>query len=294
MPAMAPLLHIRSGDAELVLAPEIGGGIAALRFGGVEVLRCASVQSLAAGDPLGLAEFPMAPFVNRVAANTFDWLGQRITMVPAHVSSDEALHGLAWHQSWLVLEAQRDAALLALDIAPSPAWPFACNVQRRFSLSASALRIDMALENRGAGPMPAALGFHPYFPAPGATIQAETKAAWLADARGIPKAHRAIRACEGLRAGAPVAKLALDHCFTGWDGAARLTWPSHCLRLRAWPNPGFLQIYTPWGADFFCVEPQTAMPDALNRPAALGGTRSLSAGESLSLCFEIHFEAAGL
>lgn len=291
---MAALLHCHSGNAELVLAPEIGGGIAALRFAGLDVLRAASAESLTDGDPRGLGEFPMAPFINRLAGNAFAWQGQRITLAPAQSGTQEALHGAAWHRPWKIIEARTNAALLALKIAPSPAWPFACSVERRFALFPTALRIAMALKNCGEAAMPAALGFHPYFPATGATIQAETLAAWLPDARGIPRAHESIIEINALRAGTHAKTLGLDHCLTGWDGAVRLCWPSHAVMLRAAPNPGFLQIYTPKGADFFCVEPQSAMPDAFNRPAEISGTRSLAPGESQSLRLNILFEAAAL
>ncbi len=287
---MIDLLRLRTGNAELLIAPEIGGGIAALRFGTVEALRPASARELAMGDPQGLAEFPMAPFVNRVAGNSFAWQGQRITLAPAKAGSGEALHGISWQQPWQVIETQPDAALLAVEIMPTPAWPFACRLTRRFTLSPRALRVDMMLK---AGPdqaMPAALGFHPYFPAAGATIAARTQGAWETDAHGIPASHEEIAACAALRAGAKASDLRLDHCFTGWDGNARLSWPSHALTLRAAPNAGFLQIYTPKGADFFCVEPQSAMPDAFNRPAEISGMRSLAPGQSQSLRLDIAFE----
>lgn len=285
------MLRLACDDAEIVIAPAIGGGIAALRFAGIDALRPASAQALAMGDPLGLGEFPMAPFVNRLAGNGFSWQGQAIKLAPAQPGGHEALHGSAWHQPWQIVEAGPDWALLETQITPGPAWPFACTIQRRVQLTARALRLVMTIRAEGAQPMPAALGFHPYFPAAGALIRAHTQSAWVADARGIPASHQEIAACALLRGAGGPSALALDHCFTGWDGLARLTWPSHELTLRATPNPGFLQIYTPQGADYFCIEPQTAMPDAFNRPASQSGARSLAQGEELDLTLEIAFSA---
>lgn len=285
------MLRLSRDHAELLIAPEIGGGIAALRFGGIEALRPASARALREGDALGLGEFPMAPFVNRVAGNGFTWQGQRITLAPAKAGAGEALHGIAWQQPWQVIETQPDTALLGVEILPTQAWPFACRLTRRFTLSPRALRMDMMLTAGPDQPMPAALGFHPYFPAADAIIQAETGAAWAADAQGIPASHEKIAACAALRAGTKASDLPLDHCFTGWDGCARLYWPRHELTLRAWPNPGFLQIYTPKGADYFCMEPQTAMPDAFNRPFSISGARSLAQSERQELGFEIAFAA---
>src|SRR5258708_7183929 len=55
----------------------------------------------------------------------------------------------------------------------------------------------------------------------------------------------------------------LDNCFSGWNGEATLP----CMRIHADPVLRNLQVYTPIGADFFCVEPVSHVPDAINRPA---------------------------
>src|SRR5882757_74109 len=52
----------------------------------------------------------------------------------------------------------------------------------------------------------------------------------------------------------------LDNCFTGWNGQATL--PG--MRIHADPVLCNLQVYTPTGADFFCVEPVNHVPDAIN------------------------------
>lgn len=287
-------MRLQAGNAEIILAPEIGGGIAALRFARHDALRPASAECLARGDPLGLSEFPMAPFVNRLAGNGFPWQGRHIALSGPHASTQEVLHGIAWRAPWRIITAQSDRAVLEMQHAPSPAWPFAFTAQRRFFLSASALTVEMRVTAGGATGMPAALGFHPYFPAAGAAIEAETAAAWVTNAQGIPQSLAMIAASSRLRAGAAVADFALDHCFTGWDGVVRLRWPSHALILRAAPNPGFLQIYTPLGAEYFCVEPQTAMPDAFNRAPGGSGITCLAPGESLDLALEVQFMPAGV
>ena len=59
-----------------------------------------------------------------------------------------------------------------------------------------------------------------------------------------------------------VASEPLDNCFTGWNGEARIPGP----RIHADGIFGNLQVFTPAGADFFCVEPVSHVPDAINRP----------------------------
>jgi aldose 1-epimerase len=56
---------------------------------------------------------------------------------------------------------------------------------------------------------------------------------------------------------------------------------------------GHTVIYTPQAHDFFCVEPVSHMPNAVNRPepADITGLRSLAPGEAMAL--ECRFEVRG-
>ena len=64
----------------------------------------------------------------------------------------------------------------------------------------------------------------------------------------------------------PVAQSRLDNCFTGWDGPADIIAGPASLRIEATAVFGQLQVFTPSWADFFCVEPVSHVPDAINRP----------------------------
>lgn len=280
---MGPVLTIlRAGESALYLAPAIGGGIARLTMNGGEILRPATAAAIEASDPLGLAEFPMAPFVNRVAAERFAWGEREIALEPATPDAPEILHGTAWRRPWAVVAADTASATLEHVAVAEPAWPFPFRVRRRFALEPARLAIETEFVNIAAGPAPAAIGSHPFFQARGAILGVSATGVWTTS-DGIPVNHEKDPVIDRLRAGAAVETLALDHCFTGWDGRVQIASPGGAIVLTAEPNPGFLQIYTPPGEDFFCVEPQTAMPDALNRAPAEGGIRRLAPGETLRL-----------
>jgi aldose 1-epimerase len=78
----------------------------------------------------------------------------------------------------------------------------------------------------------------------------------------------------------PVGAANLDHCFADWNGLAVLEWPDRHVTLRA-ERCSYLQVYTPAGRNFFCVEPQTAPPGALER--GTGEAAVLAPGERLSM-----------
>jgi aldose 1-epimerase len=287
-------VRLEVGGAVLELAPGIGGGIAGLSILGRDILRRADPDALASGYPLGLAEFPMAPWVNRVAGGRFSDSGT-VVQVTADAQNDPlGLHGLAWRLPWAVAERTADMALLRLDWAGEARWPYPFELTRRFVLCSDHLAIDARLRNLGTRPMPAALGFHLYFSSHGAALQAAVKGAWAVTADGIPTSWSETLDAERLSAGAAVRSLDLDHCFTGWDGRAALTGPTHRIAIATEPAASFLQVYAPPDADFFCVEPQTAMPDALNRDLREGGLTMLGKQQVLALRLRLHWSLTGL
>jgi len=84
---------------------------------------------------------------------------------------------------------------------------------------------------------------------------------------------------------AACASMALDHCFDGWDGVARLRDPVLAIKLSA--NLSRLVVFTRPGSDSLAVEPVSHVHDAVAlvaagaEPAPLGLV-TLAPGESMS------------
>jgi aldose 1-epimerase len=133
--------------------------------------------------------------------------------------------------------------------------------------------------------MPAGLGWHPYFhKGPGARLQARVEGVWLTDEECLPVrlAHRTRFAQWGR--GDEVARTELvDHCHTGWVGVAQILLPAERLRLALTASHAlhWLHIYSPPDKDFFCIEPVSHMPNAVNRsaPPPVTGLKLLAPGE---------------
>lgn len=75
-------------------------------------------------------------------------------------------------------------------------------------------------------------------------------------------------------------ELPLDNCFTGWDGNLTVMRRKVRVSLTASKELGLLHVYAPPGADFFCAEPVSHMPDAINRPGEPGQMQVLRPGET--------------
>ncbi len=284
------LLRLAAGAFELVLCPAIGGSIARFTAWGIDMLRPASGEDLAAGDPRRLAAFPLVPFSNRVADARFPFQGRDYRLARNFPPEPHAIHGNGWQRAWRVESSGPDRAVLAL--AHDPArdgageWPFAYEATQSFRLDADGLAVELALRNTDTRPMPAGIGLHPFFPgADEARLTARLAGVWRNDARKLPVELTGLPPEWDFAAGRDVAGVAVDNCFTGWDGRARLDWPSYRLLLEADPAFANLVVFVPPGLGFFCLEPVTNVNDAVNL-AARGvpgtGLAVLAPGATLS------------
>lgn len=278
-----PLLTLADGPLETVLAPACGGGIAALRFNGVDVMRPADPGALAARDPLGLACFPLVPWSNRIAWGRFGFGGREIQLPRTMGDHPHAIHGHGWRCAWAVVAADALSATLMYDHAAG-SWPWRYRATQRFELQDGALVVDLAVENRSDTAMPAGLGLHPYFPRkPGMTLHARLDGWWETDSLVMPVSLHEVDPRDDWSDWLHRPETT-DNVFTGWDGVARLTWPERGLALDM--NCGeaarWVVVYSPTHQDIACVEGVSHPTDALNDPA-LPGVRILRPGETFAL-----------
>ncbi len=271
------IVVLRYESAQLSLDPMRGGAIRDFTWRGFDVLRPTPAQ--AGDDPFDVACFPMVPYVNRVADGRFDFLGRTVRLERNWVGDPHPLHGHGWRASWDVVSASNTAATLRFEGGGNE-WPWRYRSEQSFELGPDELWVELSVENLSDSPMPAMLGLHPYFAdATHAQLRAELPRIWLTDAAALPleEVQTPLRLrFEDSRA---MESVALDHCFTGWDGVASLHWPDRVVTIRATQcnyvhvvpiraaRCNYLHVYAPAGKDFFCAEPQTAPAGALGRGA---------------------------
>ena len=177
-------LLLSAPGVEAVVDLAAGGRIASLVVDGRELLRTA-------GDgPIAWGSFPMAPYAGRVrdARFTFSGRTRRLSSaMPPH-----ALHGTVLDRPWQAVDAQT----IAIDLGP--AWPFAGRVVQRFELAADHLTCRMELT--ADEPMPASIGWHPWFlrRLPGVAgaleLELDAGAMYVRDAAGIADAGAGLAA----------------------------------------------------------------------------------------------------
>ena len=197
-------------------------------------------------------------------------------------------HGFARNLPWRVLDegtAEEASATLGLEAseATRAGYPYDFEARFRYALRGSSLHITMHVLNRGSGPMPCAVGFHPYFALPQAA---------KAQARVETSATRAfdnVQKCEVPYrldlSGAEVDLHLLDH---GTSRSA-LIGPGGRVKMEASPEFTHWVIWTLPGRDFVCLEPWTSPADALTSGDRL---LQIAPGETRTLTVTMQFEPA--
>jgi Galactose mutarotase and related enzymes len=274
-------MRIAAGDWRLEVDPDNGGMVRSLTRRGRDILRPMPAGST---EPFESACFPLAPYVNRIAHGRFTWDGADYHLAPNHEGQAHPLHGTAWLGAWHTEALGPDSLVQVHRHEAGPDWAWSFTLRQTLRLTPKGLEARLDLENTDARAMPAGLGFHPWLcRKPVSSIAFSAEAMWLGDADMLPTQLAPADALGDWRRGAGLERGDLiDHCYTGWNGTLRIARSDGDILLESEDAP-WLHLYLPPGKDFFCAEPQTTMPDAVN----IAPPAPLASGEAASLTMQI-------
>lgn len=271
-------MKLSAFDSEIDIDPGYGGGLRSFTHKGADVFRRTPEGS---DDILDAAFFALVPICNRVADGTFSFGGHDVRLTPNLLDLPDFFHGHGWRSAWRLLDADDVSATLRLTHGKDE-WPWPYEAHLRYALSDKGLRIDLDVKNLSGDAMPAGLGFHPYFPlTPNLRLQTEYDGYWSRDAEGRPDHWHAGNFRRDWGSGDTLADSETDHTFTGFGGEALVRNGDRPLyRLTASPEMRDIHVYTPVGADFYCLEPVSDRPDPFNeQPLRI---RILAPGETVA------------
>ena len=259
---------LRAGESEIHVIPETGGAVAAWTWRGLPVMRSASNEDLASGNPRRLGAYPLIPYSGRIAGGHFTWKGEEIRLPLNFPPETVSIHGNAWQSAWTIAEHTADRALLTLDHAGDESWPFPYRAGLGFHLLPDGL--DVAMHICAAAEMPAGLGWHPYFHrGPGAALGFHAERVWIANAENIPEREVPPEGNYAFYPDRVLDDAVVDNCYSGWDRQARPQPPGIFVQMDADPVFTHLIAYTPAHHPYFCVEPASHAPNAINRPEGM-------------------------
>ncbi|HET7168759.1 MAG TPA: hypothetical protein VFI69_06115 [Candidatus Limnocylindrales bacterium] len=253
---MTDPLVLRAGDVRLAIDPDLGARFSSLRLGHDEVLVTEG------WGPIRWGCYPMAPFAGRLRDGRFTFRGRAVQLprnLPPH-----AIHGTVFTRPWSIVTRADDRAVLATDLGTD--WPFGGRVTQAVTLGADGLEATLALD--ADEPMPASLGWHPWFRRrlAGTAEAPPPSAAELSfDAGAMYE-----RGADGLPTGALVAPgpRPWDDAFTDLRASPIVRWPG-IVEIALSSTADVWVVYDE-ATEGICVEPQTAPPDAVNLAAAGG------------------------
>jgi len=277
------MITISHGEFRAEILPQIGGGVGYFRHRGVDLLRPAGAEALGNADPFGIACFPMVPFVGRIRGGRFG----EVRLAANHAVSPYPLHGHGWLKTWDLGGHQADSCWLRYRHYGDE-WPWSYVANQLYRLSECGLTMLLTVRNLSDRPMPVGLGQHPYFPrGAGCRIEAVVDKVFWPSEDLVADETRPIPEGWGFKPLHLVGSVPLDHGFGGWTGAADIAWDDRPVRLRVSSSAAgrFLQIYAPPGQDFFCLEPMSSAPDAVNWKGSAEecGLNLLAPGETAAL-----------
>lgn len=244
-------------------------------------------------DILDLASWPLVPFSNRIKYGQFEFEGKKYDIAKSYLggpNSMHASHGQGWQFPWNVEKADQTTCHLSFSFSPEQEnmrelWPFPYEAHQYFELSESGLTLRFSVKNTGKTNMPAGLGMHPYFyRSQGTTLQAKVGKLWEIDSEVIPVHHVSVPPEYEFSTAKSLDNARLDSCFSGYQGLMQVIWPLQpvALNLHSSPELDHFVVYTPQGEDFFCAEPVSHKPNAINdADIKKGGLVVLAPGETM-------------
>jgi aldose 1-epimerase len=267
---------------EAFLLPEIGARLHRLRAFGRDLLRTPADPADHLREPFFWGGYVMAPWCNRLAADPTDVNGRTVRLA-ANFHDGSAIHGQVYASPWTETGPGTFGIRAGDDAWP---WPYEVTLDSRVDEDLMTLRWRQT--NRADGPMPAGLGFHPWWRGP---VQLRVAAELVYASNGAPADEpEPVSGALDLRTLAAPA----DGLDSTWTAASpvtiQLAWPELGLRasLRS-AGTRFVAVATPSDLGAIGVEPQTHAPDGLRRllTGRPDGLAWLAPGESLALDLEI-------
>ena len=257
----ANLFSIGNDRITVDIAPDTGGRVAQITVDRVPLL--IGQEDAHEPSPLAWGSYPMVPWAGRIRHGRFHFDGVDYEL-PINFGA-HAIHGVGFDAPWNVTEQTPGQTALELPLPNDTRWPFGGSARQRIAVDRDAIRFELQVA-AGDRPMPASLGWHPWFRKP-ERFEFHPQAMYRRD-----DDHVAVDELIAVPPGP------WDDCFLN-DQPVALTIDGADVVIasgcRDW-------VVYDMPAHATCVEPQSGPPDAFTlRP------NRIEPGETLAIWFEL-------
>lgn len=279
---MTQILELFAGESRCTILPELGGSLAGWSVAGQALLRRSTAADIANGDRRRLAAFPLVPYSNRIGHGQFAFEGETFRLPHNLPPEPHAIHGTGWEDPWAVTALSASAVTLNLVHHGDDRWPWAFAARQEIAVTPHGLTLALTATSLADKPVPLAFGHHPYFDSDGAMLRFRAGRVWLNDTNMLPIKLIECTDSFDFSTATSVAARQIDHCFSGWDGLARITWADRPLAVELVTDLPAAVVYLPAGGDRFCFEPVPHSNNALNRADAVPPVPIIAPGDSFT------------
>ena len=249
------------------------------------------------------SSYNLAPYSNRIRHNKFIFEGREYKLKPNWADGMLTIHGDIRNRA---LEMSRTETALEFwfdsRTVTDSNFPFDYTFKTRYSLEGDVLTSYLEVQNVGSTPMPAGLGFHPYFvrhflgSSSAPLLHFQAKSVYLTDTSRIPDgASQAIPAELDFSSPASAIAVFVDNVYNDWDGLATLEWVGSGYRLRI-EGDKIYSHFVAFNGDpdgSIALEPVSHCTDGFNLLAqgvANTGVNILKPGETMSGAMRLKLE----
>ncbi|MBX3013632.1 MAG: hypothetical protein KF832_19080 [Caldilineaceae bacterium] len=248
---------------------------------------------------LKASSFVLVPYSNRIEQGRFTFQGQAYQLANGE---RHASHGDVRGRAWQVEKLTATALHCSFDsrTVADANWPWPFTTTLDYALQGNTLFSRLTVTNQGTSPMPAGLGWHPYY---NRTVSRAGEPVLLhfqvesvypdANDNRIPSGPAQPIAPNQDFATERVLTPAnfIDACFSGYVGNGSITWPESKVKLvyTCSPNCTHLILYNP-AKPYFAAEPVTNANNGVNLYAQgdpTSGIQVLEPGATLEATFAV-------
>ena len=267
------------------LVPGQGANLLSLQIGGHEWIEgCTTPEHLTA-NPWSRSSL-LFPFPNRLRDGRYEWLGKTYQFQTNDTQRDNALHGFAplGVLSFAVADPDLQAGQGTLHTyyeydGRRESYPFPFRIDFSVTLrDGGEVDFDLRMQNTGTQPIPAGLGYHPYFRA-GESVNAYRLRMPAVDMIGVDKRmipNGKSYAFDRYASAQSIGIDVLDNCFRlrAREGRVSTVVEGTYGRLELWQEAGpdgygYLQVFTHPERTSLALEPMTCNIDAFNNQQGL-------------------------
>lgn len=228
-------------------------------------------QSQPTNMPFEVGSFVLVPYSNRLFGGRLLSPKGAFTLPGNHPQSDVPVHGIGWRKKWQLLMREPQRVVLGYSHLSDTHWPFTHTCEQTVTLSHDEVEFHLKLQNIDEQPMPAGLGFHPWFALDREShVRFGPTSVWLQDENGWPTLNRPASDQENFDFSQWRLAQAVNqnHCHSDWSGQAELNLHEKKLSIQisASPNLNHLMVYRKPGQDWLCLEPVSHATGALSLP----------------------------